>query len=48
VWVALSENEITMFEQYALLIIHIFISELLSKRNIERSQASPSMRLASD
>jgi hypothetical protein len=34
VWVALGENEITMFEQYALLVIHIFISELSSKRNI--------------
>ncbi|GBC08255.1 hypothetical protein RclHR1_00080032 [Rhizophagus clarus] len=34
VWVALDETEITIFEQYALLVIHIFISELSSKRNI--------------
>ncbi|CAG8689348.1 14377_t:CDS:10, partial [Funneliformis mosseae] len=34
VWVDIGENEITMFEQYALLVTHIFISEFESKRNI--------------
>ncbi|CAG8729698.1 802_t:CDS:2 [Funneliformis caledonium] len=34
VWVDIGENEITIFEQYSLLVTHIFISEFESKRNI--------------
>ncbi|RHZ86905.1 hypothetical protein Glove_42g52 [Diversispora epigaea] len=34
VWTAIGEGDITLFEQYSLLIIHIFISEFTSKRNI--------------
>ncbi|CAG8525044.1 23365_t:CDS:2 [Racocetra persica] len=33
VWTAIGEDDISLFEQYALLVIHIFISEFTSKRS---------------
>nr|CAG8642360.1 8979_t:CDS:2 [Entrophospora candida] len=34
VWIDIGKGGITLFEQYALLVIHIFVSELTSKRNV--------------
>ena len=34
VWVAIGKGDVSLFEQYALLIIHIFINEFTSKRNV--------------
>ncbi|CAH1771103.1 13617_t:CDS:1, partial [Entrophospora sp. SA101] len=33
-WIDIGKGGITLFEQYALLVIHIFISELASKRSV--------------
>ncbi|RIA83744.1 hypothetical protein C1645_447983 [Glomus cerebriforme] len=34
VWVNMVKGDVTLFEQYALLVIHIFINEFTSKRNV--------------
>jgi hypothetical protein len=34
VWVNMGKGDVTLFEQYALLVIHIFINEFTSKRNV--------------
>ncbi|CAB4401771.1 unnamed protein product [Rhizophagus irregularis] len=34
VWINMGKGDATLFEQYALLVIHIFINEFTSKRNV--------------
>ncbi|PKK61407.1 hypothetical protein RhiirC2_870586 [Rhizophagus irregularis] len=34
VWINMGKGDVTLFEQYTLLVIHIFINEFTSKRNV--------------